>query len=139
MMNISPDFSQPRQEGHVHAGLGKRILIVDDHETVLLYLTDRLERLGFVVSTATNGQEGMRLLQEQVFHGVLLDLEMSVMDGLTMLSHLQKQANDIPVIVMSADPTRTAMIKAIEAGARDYLTKPISNVILKYKCLRLFA
>jgi DNA-binding response OmpR family regulator len=55
-----------------------------------------------------------------------------------MLSHLRKRANDIPVIVMSADPTRTAMIKAIEAGARDYLTKPISNVILKYKCLRLF-
>lgn len=138
-MNISQDFSQSPQEAHIHSTLGKRILIVDDHETVLLFLKDRLERLGFEVYPATNGKEGMRLLQEQSFQGVLLDLEIPGKDGLTMLSHLRKQANDIPVIVMSADPTRTAMIKAIEAGARDYLTKPISNVILKYKCLRLFA
>jgi DNA-binding response OmpR family regulator len=138
-MNISQDFSQSPQEADVDSSLGKRILIVDDHETVLLFLKDRLERLGFEVYPATNGKEGMRLLQEHSFQGVLLDLEIPGKDGLTMLSHLQKQANDIPVIVMSADPTRTAMIKAIEAGARDYLTKPISNVILKYKCLRLFA
>jgi DNA-binding response OmpR family regulator len=56
-----------------------------------------------------------------------------------MLNQLRKQSKSVPVIVMSADPTQTAMIKAIEAGARDYLTKPISYEILKYKCLRLFA
>jgi DNA-binding response OmpR family regulator len=130
---------QPLHHTHVNLGSGKRILIVDDQEAVLLFLQDRLEQLGFVVSSASNGKEGMRLLQECSFAGVLLDLEMPVMDGLTMLSQLRKQTNDVPVIVMSADPTRTTMIKAIEAGARDYLTKPISNVILKYKCLRLFA
>lgn len=63
---------------------------------------------------------------------------MPVMDGLTMLLHLQKESNAIPVIVMSADTTRSAMIKAIEAGAKDFLTKPIAYEILKYKCLRLF-
>ena len=81
----------------------------------------------------------MTLLQEHSFQGILLDLEMPVMDGLSMLSQLRSQSNAVPVIVMSADPTRTTMIKAIEAGARDYLTKPISYEILKYKCLRLFA
>ena len=130
---------QPLHHTHVNLGSGKRILIVDDQEAVLLFLQDRLEQLGFVVSSASNGKEGMRLLQEYSFAGVLLDLEMPVMNGLTMLSQLRKQTNYVPVIVMSADPTRTTMIKAIEAGARDYLTKPISNVILKYKCLRLFA
>ena len=130
---------QPLHHTHVNLGSGKRILIVDDQEAVLLFLQDRLEQLGFVVSSASNGKEGMRLLQEYSFDGVLLDLEMPVMNGLTMLSQLRKQTNYVPVIVMSADPTRTTMIKAIEAGARDYLTKPISNVILKYKCLRLFA
>jgi DNA-binding response OmpR family regulator len=138
-MNFSEVSSQPLQQTHVNLGSGKRILIVDDQEAVLLSLKDRLEQLGFVVFSAANGKEGTRLLQEQSFQGVLLDLEIPGMDGLTMLSHLRKRANDIPVIVMSADPTRTAMIKAIEAGARDYLTKPISKVILKYKCLRLFA
>lgn len=123
----------------MNVAVGKRILIVDDQEAVLLFLKDRLEQLGFMVSTAANGKEGMLLLKEHAFQGVLLDLEMPVMDGLTMLSQLRKHTNDVPVIVMSADPTRTTMVKAIEAGARDYLTKPISNVILKYKCLRLFA
>jgi DNA-binding response OmpR family regulator len=138
-MNFSQVSTQPLQKTHVNLAVGKRILIVDDQEDVLLFLKDRLEQLGFVVSTATNGKEGMILLQDYSFQGVLLDLEMPVMDGLTMLSQLRKQNNDVPVIVMSADPTRTTMIKAIEAGARDYLTKPISHVILKYKCLRLFA
>jgi len=138
-MNFLQVSTQPVQKTHLNLAVGKRILIVDDQEDVLLFLKDRLEQLGFVVSTATNGKEGMILLQDYSFQGVLLDLEMPVMDGLTMLSQLRKQPNDVPVIVMSADPTRTTMIKAIEAGARDYLTKPISNVILKYKCLRLFA
>lgn len=123
----------------MNVAVGKRILIVDDQEAVLVFLKDRLEQLGFMVSTAANGKEGMLLLKEHAFQGVLLDLEMPVMDGLTMLSQLRKHTNDVPVIVMSADPTRTTMVKAIEAGARDYLTKPISAVILKYKCLRLFA
>jgi len=138
-MNFSQVSIQPLHQTHGNLGSGKRVLIVDDQEAVLLFLKDRLEQLGFIVSTAVNGKEGMHLLQEHVFHGVLLDLEMPVMDGLTMLNQLRKQTSDVPVIVMSADPTRTTMFRAIEAGARDYLTKPISNVILKYKCLRLFA
>ena len=138
-MNFSHTSHQTLQKTHVNVAVGKRILIVDDQEAVLLFLQGRLQQLGFTVYEAKNGKAGMRLLQEHAFQGVLLDLEMPVMDGLTMLSHLRKHTNDVPVIVMSADPTRTTMIKAIEAGARDYLTKPISDVILKYKCLRLFA
>lgn len=137
-MIFRPTSLKPVQQTHVNLGSGKRILIVDDQEAVLLFLQDRLEQLGFNVSSASNGTEGIRLFQEDAFQGVLLDLEMPVMDGLTMLSQLRKDIQEVPVIVMSADPTRTTMIKAIEAGARDYLTKPISNVILKYKCLRLF-
>jgi DNA-binding response OmpR family regulator len=138
-MDFSQTSHQTLPKTHVHVAVGKRILIVDDQEAVLLFLQGRLQQLGFTVYEAKDGKEGMRLLQEHAFQGVLLDLEMPVMDGLTMLSHLRERSNAVPVIVMSADPTRTTMIKAIEAGARDYLTKPISDVILKYKCLRLFA
>jgi len=137
-MNISYAFSPTVGRTHTNFSLGKRILIVDDQETILVFLRDRLEQLGFAIFTASNGAEALTLLQKDSFQGILLDLEMPVMDGLTMLSHIRKQSNAVPVIVMSADPTRTAMIKAIEAGARDYLTKPISYEILKYKCLRLF-
>jgi DNA-binding response OmpR family regulator len=119
--------------------MGKRILIVDDQASIAQFLRDRLEKLGFEVETAANGLEGMEILRTVTINGILLDLEMPVMDGLTMLSRLRQIATTVPVIAMSADPTRSAMIKAIESGARDYLFKPISEDILKHKCLRLFS
>ena len=133
------NFSSGDQKPETSFSTDRRILVVDDHEDIRLFLVDRVEQLGFLTSSASNGVEGLALLQKHPFCGILLDLEMPVMDGLTMLHHLQKKSNAVPVIVMSADSTRTTMIKAIEAGARDYLTKPISYEILKYKCLRLFA
>jgi len=138
-MNISYAFSPTVERTRTDFSVGRRILIVDDQETILFFLRDRLKQLGFAIFTASSAAEALELIQKDSFQGILLDLEMPGMDGLSMLSHLQKEANVAPVIVMSADPTRSAMIKAIEAGARDYLTKPISYEILKYKCLRLFA
>ena len=116
----------------------RRILVVDDNQDIRLFLVDCLRGIGFLPHAASHGVEGLALLQERSFSGILLDLEMPVMNGLTMLLQLQKKSNAIPVIVMSADTTRSAMIQAIEAGARDFLTKPIAYEILKYKCLRLF-
>ncbi|MGD9851805.1 MAG: response regulator [Nitrospirales bacterium] len=118
--------------------MGKRILIVDDQESIVQLIQEILENLGFELSSAADGAEGMARLQEDIFHGVLLDLDMPVMDGLSMVSRLRTQHHGIPVIVMSGDPTRSAMIKAIESGANDYLLKPVSPEILKFKCLRLF-
>lgn len=118
--------------------MGKRVLIVDDQVTIVLFLRHRLEKLGFEVKTASNGLEGLEVLRTESVNGILLDLEMPIMDGLTMLNHLRQQSTTVPVIVMSADPTRSTMIKAIEVGARDYLFKPISGDILKHKCLRIF-
>jgi DNA-binding response OmpR family regulator len=118
--------------------MSKRILIVDDQETIVLFLRERLEKLGFDVSTASNGVEGLEVLRTESINGILLDLEMPIMDGLTMLNRLRQRSSTVPVIVMSADPTRTTMIKAIEGGARDYLFKPISGEILKHKRHRIF-
>jgi DNA-binding response OmpR family regulator len=121
------------------AFMGKRILIVDDQAIIALFVREKLEKLGFEVLIASNGVEGLEVLRTESINGILLDLEMPVMDGLTMLSRLRQIATTVPVIAMSADPTRSAMIKAIESGARDYLFKPISEDILKHKCLRLFS
>ena len=138
-MNFSYAFSPTVGRTPTDNSGGKRILIVDDQETILVFLRDRLEQLGFAIFTASSAAETLELIRKDSFQGILLDLEMPGMDWLSMLSQLQKESNVAPVIVMSADPTSTAMLKAIEAGARDYLTKPISYEILKYKCLRVFA
>ncbi len=134
MNNLSSGIQPPETS----FSTDKRILVVDDYQDIRLFLVDCLRGIGLLPYSASNGVEGLALLQEYSFSGVLLDLEMPVMNGLTMLLQLQKESNPIPVIVMSADTTRLAMSKAIEAGARDFLTKPIAYEILKYKCLRLF-
>ncbi len=136
-MNFNNNSSSVQQPEPSFA-TDRRILIVDDYEDIRLFLVDCLREIGFQADSATNGVEALALLQKHSFSGILLDLEMPVMNGITMLLQLQKDSNAIPVIVMSADTTRSAMINAIEAGARDFLTKPIAYEILKYKCLRLF-
>ena len=119
-------------------GLGKRVLIINDQQTVLIFLHEILGELGFEVCSAMTGSEGMSLLQKFAFEGIILDLDMPRTDGISMLERLQTLSHAVPIIVMSGDPTRSAMIKAVEAGAKDYILKPITHEILKFKCLRLF-
>ena len=114
----------------------KRILIVDDDLDLHLFLGDRLTAMGFDVLTAANGQEGLDLLQNQSVDGILLDIDMPVMGGLTMLEKLGNF--NAPVIVMSANSHRPELEQAILKGAMDFLIKPISPDDLTSKCFRLF-
>ena len=116
----------------------KCILIVDDDEDVLLFLEDRLNALGYDVLTAGNGQEGLDVLQRQSVNGVLLDLDMPVMGGITMLEKLGSCPTFPPVIVMSANDHLSELQQAIIKGAMDFFIKPISQNALTSKCLRLF-
>jgi len=116
----------------------KCILIVDDDKDVLLFLEDRLNALGYDVFTATNGQEGLEVLQSQSVNGVLLDLDMPVMGGITMLEKLGSFSTFPPVIVMSANDRRSELQQAILKGAIDFFIKPIAQDELTSKCLRLF-
>ena len=116
----------------------KRLLIVDDQIDIVLFLKDRLENIGYEIRTAGNGEEGLQVIEQEPIDGILLDLEMPVMDGLTMIKGLQTRLKRIPIIVMSADTTGGAMVEAIVSGAQDYLFKPISDVMLESKCRQIF-
>lgn len=116
----------------------KRVLIVDDDSDVLLFLEDRLDALGYEVLAATNGKEGLEVLQGQSVDGVLLDLDMPVMGGISMLENLGKSSATPPVIVMSANDHRSELQQAIIKGAMDFLIKPIVHDELANKCLRIF-
>lgn len=116
----------------------KSILIVDDDKDVLLFLGDRLNALGYDVLTATNGQEGLEVLQSQSVDGVLLDLNMPVMGGIDLLEKLGMSSATPPVIVMSATEHRSELLQAILKGAMDFLIKPIAQDELTSKCFRLF-
>jgi len=115
------------------------ILVVEDEEDISLMLQDRLMFLGFYVTVAGNGVEGIAILERMAVDGILMDIQMPVMDGLTMLKHVRERDPDIPVIAMSAKLTKTNLIQAIELGANDYLLKPIDVDLLTKKCSLIFS
>jgi CheY-like chemotaxis protein len=116
----------------------KRILIVDDDKDFLLFIGDRLIAMGYDVLTATNGQEGLDLLQRQPVDGMLLELHIPVMGGLDMLAQLKNHSPFPPVIVLSAKDHRSELREAMRRGAASFLTKPIVQDELTGKCFEFF-
>lgn len=115
------------------------LLVVEDEEDISLMLQDRLMFLGFYVTVAGNGAEGMAILERLAVDGILMDIQMPVMDGLTMLKKVKEQYPNIPVIAMSAELNKNKLIQAIELGANDYLLKPIDADLLAKKCSLIFS
>jgi DNA-binding response OmpR family regulator len=115
------------------------ILVVEDEQDISMMLDDRLTFMGFVVTTARDGAEGLAMLEVLVVDGILLDIQMPVMNGLTMLEQVRERYPSIPVIVMSAELNKEKLIQAIEGGANDYLLKPIDGNILSKKCSQIFS
>jgi CheY-like chemotaxis protein len=115
------------------------LLVVEDEEDISLLLQDRLMFLGFYVTLAKNGAEGLSLLEVLAVDGILLDIQMPVMDGLTMLDQVRARYSSIPVIVMSAELNKDKLIQAMERGANDYILKPIDADLLAKKCSLIFS
>jgi DNA-binding response OmpR family regulator len=118
--------------------MAQSILVVDDDQDVSLMLKDRLTFLGFHVTTASNGAEAMPMLKTLTVDGILLDIQMPVMDGMTMLEQVREQDPSMPVIMMTAELNKKKLIQAMELGANDYLVKPIDVDLLAKKCFMLF-
>jgi adenylate cyclase len=120
-------------ERHAAVGLKGRILIVDDSAVHRDLLARRLERAGHDVSIAENGIEALGLTIANGFDLVLLDMMMPGMTGLEVLKRLQADpaTRDIPVIMVSANDELSDVVRCIEAGAVDYLSKPVNPVLLK--------
>jgi adenylate cyclase len=111
---------------------GGLILVIDDNDSNLDMLSRRLARAGHLVATAHNGPRGLELLREHPFDLVLLDVTMSEMDGFQVLQHLKDDAvlRHLPVIMLSAFDELARVVRCIEAGADDYLSKPINATLL---------
>ncbi len=106
----------------------KRILVVDDHEDNVEVLRARLEARGYEVEGATNGQEALDTVGRWCPDLILLDVMMPDMDGLEVVKRLKADRNlpFIPVIMQTALDSTERMVAGLEAGADDYVTKPIN-------------
>ncbi len=102
-----------------------RILVVDDEERIVHFLTTKLKASGYDVLTAGDGVSGLEQLQAQEPDLVVLDLLMPKMDGLEMLQQL-RSFSSVPVIILTARGADADRIKGLKLGADDYLPKPFN-------------
>ena len=102
-----------------------RILIVDDEERILNFLSIKLKALGYGVLTASNGLEALEQAQAQEPDLIVLDLIMPKMDGFETLKEL-RSFSSVPVIILSAKGADVDKIKGLGLGADDYLQKPFN-------------
>jgi len=109
-----------------------RILVVDDEELNRILLATNLQESGYTVETAEDGQQALQMLRAQPFDAVLLDLVMPRMDGYQVLAEMKQDAalRRTPIIVISSTDEMESIVRCIEMGATDYLTKPFDPVLL---------
>ncbi|MGH7504036.1 MAG: adenylate/guanylate cyclase domain-containing protein, partial [Longimicrobiales bacterium] len=108
------------------------LLVVDDVEANRDLLARQLARQGYTVSSAASGGEALGLLGEQRFDLVLLDIFMPGMDGVEVLSRIRSDPAlvDLPIIVISALDETDGVVRCMEMGADDFLSKPFDAVLL---------
>ena len=105
----------------------KRILIVDDSETFLMYFSILLRRMGFHVIPADSGMTALKLLRVLMPDIVVLDIAMPQMDGITTLRCIKgdMHTSDIPVIIVTVSTDQKYYKECKKLGCSGYLTKPV--------------
>jgi two-component system, NtrC family, response regulator AtoC len=100
------------------------ILIADDEPHMRRLLEIMLQKMGHTVFAASDGQEALELARKNPVDLVITDLRMPRMDGITLLSRLREEGQDVPVIVITAHGTVESAVDAMKRGASDYLLRP---------------
>jgi two-component system cell cycle response regulator len=105
-----------------------RILVVDDHPDNVEIIDARLSSRGYQIETATNGQEALEKVQANPPHLILCDVMMPLMDGYEVSRRIKGDESlpYIPIILVTARDSTQDKVEGLEAGADDYLTKPVN-------------
>ncbi len=103
----------------------KKILVVEDDRPTRFLLSKLLKGAGFEVSTAPDGVAGLRRIQKEAFHLVLLDIWMPRMNGLELLARMRADRVPSRVVVMTSDNTPATLLQAVREQAYQYLSKPV--------------
>ncbi len=113
--------------------MGYRILIIDDEQDILEFVKYNLERDGYEVFTASDGAEGLQKALAVKPHLILLDMMMPVLDGMETCKAIRNSPllKNVMVVFLSAVGDEEAQIGGYEAGADDYISKPIKMNILR--------
>ena len=102
------------------------VLVVDDDPKILELVRAYLQRAGYAVITAVDGEDALHKIEAHRPNLVVLDVMLPHVDGLVLARHLRDERNNLPVLMMSARGTVTDRITGLVEGADDYLPKPFS-------------
>lgn len=103
-----------------------KVLIIDDDEAILDSCTQVLEKAGYLIKTARDGEQGLKIFRSESFHVVLLDLKLPGPDGIEVLGHIKTENPETPVIIMTGYASVESAVEAMKQGAFDYIAKPFS-------------
>jgi two-component system response regulator PilR (NtrC family) len=108
-----------------------KILIVDDERSMREFLKIMLEKDGYAITTASNAEEAIKLINGQYFDMVITDMKMPQGGGLSVLEEVKRVCRDTIVIIITAYATQETRLKAFAIGAYDYISKPFRNEEVK--------
>jgi DNA-binding NtrC family response regulator len=114
----------------------KRILVVDDEESIRSLLKTGLSELGYVVSLAENGEEALHLLEKGSFDILIIDLVMPGMNGLDLIKKIRERGSNVVVFVITGYPTIENASESLTQGAYDYFVKPFNLGEMQVKIYR---
>lgn len=103
------------------------ILIVDDEEIIRKILMHKLQKRGYKVQEAKNGQEGLKLIQKKIPDLLITDIQMPGMDGFELLEKIHQLMLPLPTIVITGQSRVEDVIKTIRLGVRDFIRKPFES------------
>jgi len=110
----------------------EKILIVDDEEDILELVRFNLEKEGYRVESATNGESAIKKVKKDLYDLMILDLMMEGIDGFDVARELKSDSElkKLPIIMLTAKNDETDVVTGLELGADDYISKPFSPKIL---------
>ena len=115
----------------------KKVLIVDDEQSILTLLAFNLEKEGYHVDTALDGLEGFKMALAQSYDFIILDLMLPSMGGMDICKKLRQEKVEAPIMMLTAKDDELEKIIGLELGADDYMTKPFSprEVLARMKAI----
>lgn len=102
-------------------------MVVDDELNMRLVLNAMIKKEGYEVALASDGRQALKMLQEGSYAAIITDLKMPHLDGMALLSHVERDYPNIPVIMITAYGTIATAVDALKKGAFDYITKPFEQ------------
>jgi DNA-binding response OmpR family regulator len=108
-----------------------RLLVVDDDRAILKLIARVLQDDGYAVDTASTGEEARTLALVNEYDGIVLDLQLGDRHGFEILQEVRRSGRRTPVLLYSGRADTDSIVRGLDAGADDYVVKPVSNEELK--------